>query len=498
LGFAVADEVIGERISLPHKESTRVKKLFVGVFSLLLLTGFMVSCGSSGSGSSSGATPEVVIVFPTKSSVNVPTNVKVTASFDIVMNASSVSAASFTLKGPGGATVAGTAKLSNDGLSAVFSPSAILAAFTKYTATLTTDIQGLEGAPLAADYAWSFTTGATPDTTAPTVLSTVPADGAIAVALDTNVTATFSESMDPLTINSTSITLKIGSAPVVGAVTAPLATAVTFDPTAPLAPNTVYTATIKTLVKDVAGNAMVAEKTWNFTTRVLSALGPSPINLGLAGTYAILAESGISTVPLSSVTGNLGISPAASTSITGFSLIHDVGSETATSTQVNGLVYASDYTVPTPANLITAVANRQTAYATAAALPSPTATELYSGNLSGKTLAPGLYKWGTDVLINDDLTLAGNDNDVWVFQIAGNVTMAANKNVTLSGTALPKNVFWQVAGGTGVTINAGSNFVGIVMTATQINMGTGASIVGRLLAKTAVNIQSSTVTEPAP
>jgi hypothetical protein len=161
-------------------------------------------------------------------------------------------------------------------------------------------------------------------------------------------------------------------------------------------------------------------------------------------------------------------------------------------------VFAADYADPTPANLITAVNNRQTAYDTAAALPTPTAVELYGGNLSNRTIPPGLYKWSTDVLINENLTLEGNDNDVWVFQIAQNVTMAANKNVTLSGTALPKNVFWQVAGGTGVTINAGSHFVGIVMTAAQINMGTGATIVGRLLAHTAVNIQSSTVTEPAP
>jgi len=463
----------------------------------MLLATFMVSCGSSGS--SSGATPAVVVVFPASAAVNVPINVKVTASFDIVMNASSVSASTFTLKGPGGATVAGTATLSPDGLSAVYIPSANLAAFTVYTATLTTDIEGLEGASLAADHVWSFTTGATPDTTAPTVLSTVPASGAIAVALDTNVTAAFSEAMDPLTINGTSITLKIGSAGVVGAVTAPLATAVTFNPTAPLAPNTVYTATIRTLVKDVAGNALATERTWSFTTRVLSALGPSPINLGLAGTYAILAGTGISTVPISAVTGNMGVSSAVtSTAITGFNLIYAPLSESATSTQVTGLVYASDYAVPTPANLTTAVANSLTAYTAAAGLPLPTATELYSGNLSGRTIPPGLYKWGTDILINDDLTLAGNDNDVWVFQIAGNVAMAANKNVILSGTALPKNVFWQVAGGTGVNVNAGSHFVGIVMAAKQINMGTGSSIVGRLLSQTAVNIQSSTITEPAP
>ena len=473
-----------------------MKKLFARVFAILLLAGLIVSCSSSGGGDM--AAPVVVLVFPASSAVAVPINMKITAVFDMAMKASSISAATFYVRGPGGGEVAGIATLSPDGLSAVYIPSENLVAYTVYTATLTTGVQGLEGNPMDANYEWSFTTGATADTTAPTVLSTVPANGASVVALDANISAAFSEAMDPLTINSTSITLKQGSTAVAGTLSAPLTASVIFNPTDPLSPGTVYTATISTLVKDLAGNVLAAEKSWSFTTRMLSALGPDPIDLGLAGTYAILAESGISTVPSSAITGNIGVSPAAATYITGFSLILPAGGAASTSTQVNGLVHAADYAVPTPVNLTTAVANRQTAYTATAGLPLPDAVELYSGDLSGKTLAPGLYKWGTGVLINEDLTLAGGDNDVWVFQISGDVTMAANKSIILSGSALPKNVFWQVAGGAGVTINAGSHFVGIVMAATEINLRTGASIEGRLLAHTAVNIQSSTVTEPTP
>lgn len=476
-----------------------MKKLFFGVFSILLLAGLMVGCGSSGGSSAADqAAPAVVLVFPAHSAVNVPINVKITAAFDMVMKASSFSVLSFYVRNASGGPVAGKLTLSPDGKTAVFDPTANLAINTVYTVTLTTAVTGLEGNPLDANYAWKFTTGSISDVTAPTVLTTAPASGASVVPLDADITAAFSEAMDPLTIISANVTLKKGASAVAGTVTAPLSTAVTFHPTALLLPSTVYTATISTQVKDAAGNKMATAKTWSFTTRALSALGPSPIDLGLAGTYAILAQSGISTVPPSVITGNVGLSPAAATGITGFTLILPVGGTASTSAQVTGLVYAADYAVPTPANLTTAVGNRQFAYDTAAGLLSPDFVDLYGGNLSGQTLVPGLYKWNTDVLINDDLTLAGNENDVWVFQISGNVAMAANKTVNLSGTALPKNVFWQVAGGTGVNINAGSHFIGIVMTATQINMGTGSSIVGRLLSKTAVNVQSSTVTQPAP
>ena len=477
-----------------------MRKLFAGISTILLLAGLMISCGSSGGSSGGGdlAAPGVELVYPTNSAVDVPINVKVTAAFDMVMKASSISVETFYVRGPAGAAVAGNATLSPDGLSVVYTPSDNLASNTVYTATLTIGVQGLEGNPLDANYEWSFTTGATADTTAPTVLSTVPANGASVVALDANISAAFSEAMDPLTINSTSITLKQGASAVAGTVTSPLTTTMIFNPTVDLSPDTVYTATISTQVKDVAGNVLATEKSWSFTTRVLSALGPNPIDLGLAGTYAILAETGISTVPPSVITGNIGVSPAAATYMTGFSLILPAGGAASTSSQVTGFAYAADYEVPTPANLTTAIDNRQTAYTVAAGLSLPDFVELHAGDLSGKTLVPGLYKWGTSILINENLTLSGSDNDVWVFQISGDVTMAANKSIILSGSALPKNVFWQVAGGAGVTINAGSHFIGIVMTATEINLRTGASIEGRLLSHTAVNLQSSTVTQPAP
>ena len=107
---------------------------------------------------------------------------------------------------------------------------------------------------------------------------------------------------------------------------------------------------------------------------------------GTAKNYAILAESGISTVPTSAITGSLGISPAAATFITGFSLIVDSTNVFSTSPQVTGKVYAADYAVPTPSDLTTAIADMQLAF-TDAAGRAPNVTELGAGSIGGMNLA---------------------------------------------------------------------------------------------------------------
>ncbi len=223
-------------------------------------------------------------------------------------------------------------------------------------------------------------------------------------------------------------------------------------------------------------------------------VGPQPAILDTVSNFVILAKSGIDTVPGSAITGNMGVSPISSTAITGFSLIMDVSNTFSTSSQVTGRVYAADYTSPTPSNMTTAISHMETAYTETAGRSNPDFTEQFAGNLGGQTLVPGLYKWGTTVIIPTDVTLAGTANDVWVFQIAGDLTMASAQNIILSGGALPENIFWQVAGQ--VTVGSTSHFEGIIFCQTDINFLTGSSINGRLLSQTAVNIQSSTVTQP--
>ncbi len=228
---------------------------------------------------------------------------------------------------------------------------------------------------------------------------------------------------------------------------------------------------------------------------VVGGSNSSPVVLGAAGNYVILAKSGIDTVPPSVITGNLGLSPAAASFITGFSLVADATNVFATSTQVTGRVYAADYTAPTPSNLTTAVGDMQLAFTNAAGR-TPGVTELGAGNIGGMTIAPGIYKWGTGLLIPTNVTLSGSSTAVWIFQIAQNLTVSSAVRVNLAGGALPKNIFWQVSGL--VDLGTTAHLEGTVLSQTSITLGTGASVNGRLLAQTAVNVDSSTVVAPAP
>jgi hypothetical protein len=191
------------------------------------------------------------------------------------------------------------------------------------------------------------------------------------------------------------------------------------------------------------------------------------------------------------------VSPAAATFITGFGLIADASNTFATSSLVTGKLYAADYTPPTPANMTTAISDMQTAYTNAAGRTLPDFTELGAGNISGMTLAPRLYKWGTGLLIdNTGVTLSGSATDVWIFQIAGTLTVNNGAIVTLSGGAQAKNIFWQVAGQT--TLGTTSQFKGNILDQTAIVLNTGATLNGRALAQTAVTLNANAVVKPTP
>ena len=234
--------------------------------------------------------------------------------------------------------------------------------------------------------------------------------------------------------------------------------------------------------------------------------GPAPVNLGTvigAGTaasptYVILAKTAISTTGTTAVTGDLGLSPAAATYVTGFSLTLDGTGCFSTSSLVTGKIFAANYNTvgcTTPTLLTTAVGDMMTAYTDAAGRAADF-TEVGAGNIGGMTLPAGTYKWGTGVLIPTDVTLSGGANDVWIFQIAKGITQASGAKVILAGGALSKNVFWQVADV--VSIGSTAHMAGVVLAQTQINLITGATVDGRLLAQTQVTLQANAVTQPAP
>lgn len=234
--------------------------------------------------------------------------------------------------------------------------------------------------------------------------------------------------------------------------------------------------------------------TANFTP--LAPVGPAAVNLGTAGDFAILTKSGISTTGVTSITGDIGVSPAAATALTGFGLIMDTNGQSSHTPIVTGKAYASDYAAPTPAKMTQAVSDMETAFTTANGLTTPAPiVGLYAGDISGRILPPGLYKWSTGVLVTSaGVTLTGGPNDTWVFQIAQNLTINNNAKITLLGGAQAKNIFWVVSGQ--ATIGSNANVSGNILSKTLVSMNTGSRLTGRLLAQTAVTLNASTVIKP--
>ena len=226
------------------------------------------------------------------------------------------------------------------------------------------------------------------------------------------------------------------------------------------------------------------------TVEPIGVVKSDTVVIGVAQDFVILAESGVSTTAGSVVTGDIGVSPSVATYITGFGLIMDSTGTFATSSLVTGKIYAADYTSPTPTTLTTAIADMRTAYTNAAGRAA-NYNELYSGDLSEKTLTSGVYKFGTSVLINKDLTLSGSSTDVWIFQIAGTLTQATDVSILLEGGALASNIVWQVAAA--VSIGVGAHFEGTILGMTSVSLGTNASLNGRIFAQTAVMLDSNKI-----
>jgi len=212
------------------------------------------------------------------------------------------------------------------------------------------------------------------------------------------------------------------------------------------------------------------------------------IDLGVAGNFVILSKSGITNVYKSAITGDIGSSP-----ITGAAIL-------VTCAEVTGTIYSVDAAGPLPCavnnatRLTTAVGDMQTAYTDAAGRSNPDFVNLGAGDIGGKTLTPGLYKWTSAVIIPTNITISGGPNDIFIFQVAGTLTVSSAVRFTLAGGAQAKNIFWQAAGA--VTLGTTSHFEGNIIGKTGINMQTGASINGRMLAQTAVTLQMNTVTQP--
>lgn len=212
------------------------------------------------------------------------------------------------------------------------------------------------------------------------------------------------------------------------------------------------------------------------------------VNLGVAGDFAILSKTGVTDVYKSAITGDVGSSP-----ITGAAVL-------VRCSEVVGTIYTVDAAGPLPCRITnatrlgTAVLDMQAAYTDAAGRVNPDFLNLGAGNIGGKTLTPGLYKWSTSLIIPTDITISGSPTDVWIFQVAGTLKMSSAVRITLAGGAQAKNIYWVVAGA--VTFGTTSHFEGNILGQTGINLQTGATLNGRMLAQTAVTLQMNTVVMP--
>jgi hypothetical protein len=448
-----------------------------------------------------GICPEVVSTNPVDTASRVAFSKTVNATFNGAMNASTITPATFTLKQ---GTTAITGSVTYTGITATFTPSVNFTPNTTYTATVMKAVKDPAGNSPISDYVWSFTTGAAPDIISPTVTSTDPLNAATDVVFDKKIAATFSEAMDPSTINTTTFVLKQGITSISGVVTY-AGTTGTFTPSANLTSNTTYTATVTTGSKDLSGNAMVNDYTWNFTTA--SSVVP-PSFLGSASLFGAFGGSaGITNQGLNTVINNGSIgTTGASTLITGF---HD-GTTNAvyTETPLNvGDVKNRIYTAPPAPGDATsfaiatkALADAQVAFNSISPASKPGGTDPGAGELGGLTLAPGIYKSasGTFKITSGDLTLdaKGDPNAEWIFQTAAGLTVgiagpSGARNVAIINGGFAKNVYWYV--GSAATINGagGGIMTGTIIASAGVTFSTAGNAVQTVLNGRALSLNAS-------
>ena len=307
----------------------------------------------------------------------------------------------------------------------------------------------------------------------PAVTSTTPSNAAANQSVNRRVTASFDRAMNPATLTPATFTVKQGATTITGAVSYAGTTA-TFVPAAPLSLSLQYTATITTGAADPQGATLASDYVWTFTT---GACSHAPVVLLSAGSFGVLAGSTVTNTGGTSITGDLGVSPG--TAVTGFPPGNVIG------TMQTGN--------PTSAQ---AIADLTTAYNDAAGRTlCPVSV---AGNLGGMTLAPGLYKSTSSLEVTSgDLTLdaQGDEDAVFIFQMAATLTTTVGRQVILAGGAKATNVFWQI--GSSATLGTASTFQGTILADQAITLGTGATLDGRVLARIAgVSLDTNAIVTP--
>lgn len=491
-----------------------------------LMPAFLAGCGGGGLDRILGSPgvgnvpladtsrPTVVVTIPAPGAPAAPINAKIAVTFSKAMAPATITGTSVVVMNTTlGLAVSGTVSYSPSAKTAAFAPTGgLLAANSQFNVTITTAVTDLAGnslagntavLPAAGNHTWNFTTGATSDLVAPTVTNISPADASMGLCLTKTVSATFGKPMDAATIDTTTFVVTDNGTAVPGIVTYDASSMVaSFTPSAPagFAPSKPFVVTVKSGssgVKDLAGNALAADRVWGFTTGTQSCA--AAINLGSAASFgafgggAGVTNQGINTV----VGGNLGTT-AACTLVTGF---HD-GAHVYTQTPLNvGAVNGSTNCAPpapgTSSSLAIATqarADAQTAYNNLAALPP--GGDPGAGQLGGLVLPAAVYTaaGGTFAITTGDLTLdaQGDSNAVWVFQSASALTVglsATPRHVLLINGAKASNVYWQV--GSAARIEDGSAMVGTIIAPAGVTISTAGQAIQTTLTGRAIGLTAS-------
>ncbi len=443
--------------------------------------------------------PTVTQTLPAQNAIDVPINFKPTVTFSEAMDPLTISSATYSLTAPDTTAVAGQVSFVDQ--TASFTPTSNLMPNTIYTAKISTGSKDLAGNALTSDFVWSFTTGAESDVLSPTVISSLPINGAIDVPLTVQPEVTFSEAMDPLTFTSSSYSLKNGITTVVGELSY-LDSKAIFKPSASLEADTEYTATIKsgsTGVKDLAGNALSNDFVWTFKTIAESGntnFGPASVNLGNISPYGVLSNTSVTLGGAGlRVGGDVGIFPAGACN----------GCDSNT---VSGVIAIGAAAEP-------AMASLQSAYDDAIGRTLNKCTLVDAGSLvtnpppvcggtSNGVFEPGLYWSGSSIQIpaGGTITLDGknNPNSVFIFQSESTInTIGGNTHMILINQAKAKNIYW-VAKSSATIGGTTSDFAGTVLALVAVTVNTGTQMNGRALARSAaVTVQADAViTVPAP
>lgn len=471
--------------------------------------------------------PVVLATSPLINATGVLLDKAVNAIFSVPMDPATMTATTFTLFA-GTNQVLGT--VSSVGAITTFTPTNLLSPNTVYTAKITTAAKNIDASSIAKDTTWTFTTvnvyslnitspngtvtkspnSSTYNSGTTVQLTATPLAGytfsswsgdasgitnplTVTVNGNKNITANFTSNANNFTLNVTALNGSVSRNP--NQLTYLNGTNVVLTP----ASNPGYSFT--SWSGDATGNAnpltvsMNGNKNISANFTAAPSQGPGIVDLKTSGDFSILSKTGISTIGVTSITGNIGVSPASATAITGFSLIMDATNQFSTSLYVSGKVYASDYTLAPPSKMTTAISDMQTAFVTAMGMTTTVIVDKGAGDISGMTLAAGLYKWSSGLLItNAGVTLSGGPNDTWVFQIAQGLTVNNTAIIHLTGGAQAKNIFWITA--SDAVIGSNVDFSGNILSQTLISLNTGAKVTGRLLAQSAVTLNTSTVVLP--